>query len=137
MLRVYRFLKTNLFFAVLPLVIVSGIRYLANAPTPFSSYAPEILFLSVAVSIAAIDDINEDAQQFKVLLFDIIRTALQVFVYISIGLYCVVTYSTIRNPEDIDFRNTVTVVAASLSVVLCLTSIAAEVLLARSKGATP
>jgi hypothetical protein len=139
MIRVYRFLKTNVFFALLPLVIVFVLRLLTQVPTSIGVYAPEILFLTIMVSVAAIDDINEEIPRHQWLLFDAIRSSLLTLVFISIGIYFTYTYSGIRNPNDIEFRDNCTIIAIILSIVLCCISIAAEVLLAttKPKGATP
>jgi phosphotransferase system glucose/maltose/N-acetylglucosamine-specific IIC component len=138
MIDVYRFLKYNVVFALLPLVIVWGMRALANKSAPLSAYVPELLFLAIMVSITAIGDIGDYRQRISTWLrFDIIQSTLLMGVILAVALYAAYTYDSLTFPEGSVFRTNVTIVTAVLAPLLCLAGITAEVLLARVKGSTP
>lgn len=129
--RVYEFLRLNVLFASLPLLVVWGIRRMASQPTPLEIFVPEFLFLSIMVGITVIEDIGDQPQKISNRMsLQIIRDALFAAMVLAIGLYVLFTYVSLDSVDETSTRSAVPWIAAILSTVICLLGVATEYLLA-------
>lgn len=130
-----RFIMYNLVGALLPLGISFTIRQVASVQAQPGVYASELLFFGIMISATALGDITDESKKLgSDVLFQIIRGAL-LFGCIGVAaIFGVYQYDAIVGPGNQNFRLNITNLSIVTSSFLLITSLLAEILIARNKA---
>lgn len=133
-----RFLMYNFVGALLPMAISLIIRYLASSPSAPGIYAPELLFFAVMISATALGDVTDETKIIdNTPTFQFIKGALLFGAIAVAAIYGMYQYDSIVGPGNTKFRENITKVTLILSFFLFVTSLLAEILIAKIRTETP
>ena len=130
-----RFVMYNLVGALLPLLISWTVRRIGDVLDPPGAYAPELLFFAVMISATALGDLTDEKELGGQPVFQLMKGTLLFGAIVVAAIFGVHQYDIILGPGNLTFRTNITSYALLLAIALFVTSMVAEMLIARIRGA--
>lgn len=128
----------NFVGALLPLMISWTIRYISEVPAPPGVYAPELLFFGVVISATALGDLtDEEKLAGSSPIFQLVKGVLLFGAITTAAIFGVYQYDVIIGPGNSIFRTNITGFSLVIAIVLFITSLLTEILIAKIRGAAP
>jgi hypothetical protein len=130
-LRIVKFVFFNMILAVLPVAFVAFLRATSGADQPLRNYMPDLLFLSVVVTAAALGDLTDTllrggaSESLLYYMFGLLFGLI-----VATGFFGVFRYADILGSLTEASRDNLTPIAIGLVIALCIASVVFEVILA-------
>jgi hypothetical protein len=122
----------NFIGALLPFMISWTVRRVSDISASPGVYAPELLFFAIMISATALGDITDEVKIVgKAPSFQLVKGALLFGAIGVASIYGMYQYDTIVGPGNIAFHNNITNFTLVFALILFVTSLLAEILVAK------